>query len=148
MDADSSLIESDKKEAQKARAGYRLDVMEYCLKHGMESSITADLDCAVRETIGEIRDGKWQSVVRGKETFLLAETLHAPGGANSRQPLPALPKGWEKFEIKDLRFRLLCRAAKLVRHAGRTVLKLSRGCAHLWIAGQLCPGTVAPLDRR
>ena len=28
--------------------------------------------------------------MRGKETFLLAETLHAPGGANSRQPLPAL----------------------------------------------------------
>jgi len=28
-----------------------LDVMEYCLKHGMEFSITADLDCAVREAI-------------------------------------------------------------------------------------------------
>ena len=52
-----------------------------CLKHGMEFSITADLDCAVRETIGEIPDGKWRSVVRGKETFLPAETLHAPGGA-------------------------------------------------------------------
>ena len=25
--------------------------MEYCLKHGMEFSITADLDCAVREAI-------------------------------------------------------------------------------------------------
>jgi hypothetical protein len=36
----------------------------------------------------------------------------------------ALPKGWEKFEVKNLRFRLLCRAAKLVSHAGYMVTKL------------------------
>ena len=57
----------------------------------------------------------------------------------------ALPKGWEKFEIKNLRFRLLCRAAKLVRHAGHTVLKLSRGYAHLWIAGTSVPGHTCPV---
>lgn len=219
-------------------AGYRLDVMEYCLKHDMEFSITADLDCAVRETIGEIPDGKWQLVVRGTETFLLAETIHAPGGANSRQPLPALrlivtkklsgqlelfkdpikhraiitslppqmnalevldhhndrgrmekalgelkdgfsldhlpcgqlsanaaylqvcliaynlvqafkslalPKGWEKFEVKNLRFRLLCRAAKLVRHAGQTVLKLSHGYAHFEVFERARWAVLSPL---
>jgi len=36
----------------------------------------------------------------------------------------ALPKGWEKFEVKNLRFRLLCRAAKLVSHAGYMVTTL------------------------
>lgn len=36
----------------------------------------------------------------------------------------ALPRAWKKFEIKNLRFRLLCRAAKLVRHAGYIVAKL------------------------
>ena len=36
----------------------------------------------------------------------------------------ALPKGWGKFEIKNLRFRLLCRAAKLIRHAGYVVSKV------------------------
>ena len=42
----------------------------------------------------------------------------------------ALPQSWCKFEIKNLRFRLLCRAAKLVSHAGQTVLKLSQSYAH------------------
>ncbi len=36
----------------------------------------------------------------------------------------ALPKGWEKFEIKNLRFRLLCRAAKIASHVGYLVTKL------------------------
>jgi len=195
-----------------------LDVMAYCLKQGLEFTITADLDVAVREAIDEIPEQKWQLVVRGEETFLLAETIHVPGGSESRQRLPALrlivkrtlsgqlelfkdpikyhaiianlpdtlnalevlshhndrgrmekaigelkdgfgldrlpcgqmlanaaylqvcliaynlvqtfksvalPKSWEKFEIKNLRFRLLCRAAKLVSHAGRTVMKLA-----------------------
>jgi hypothetical protein len=203
--------------------------MESCLKHGEEFSITADMDCAVREAIDGIRDGKWQLVVRGEETFLLAETIHVPGGSTSRLPLPALrlivtrklsgqlelfkdpiknraiitnfppdmsalevldhhndrgrmekalgelkggfgldrlpcgqllanaaylqvcliaynlvqvfknvalPKGWEKFEIKNLRFRLLCRAAKLVRHAGQTILKLSQNYAHFEVFEQ------------
>ena len=193
--------------------------MEYCLKHGAEFSITADLDVAVKEAIDEIPDKKWQLVVRGAETFLLAETIHVPGGSTSRDPLPALrlivtrklsgqlelfkdpikhraiiadlpetmsalevlehhndrgamekaigelkngfglerlpcgqlmanaaflqvcliaynlvqvfksvalPVGWGTFGIKNLRFRLLCRAAKVVRHARRTILKLSQ----------------------
>lgn len=204
-------------------AAYRLDVMSYCLKHGAEFSITADLDVAVREAIDDIPEGKWQLVVRGEETFLLAETIHVPGGSTSHLPLPALrlivkrklsgqlelfkdpirhhaiianlpetmdtlevldhhndrgrmekaigelkdgfglerlpcgqlmanaaylqvcliaynlvqtfkscalPQSWRKFEIKNLRFRLLCRAAKLVSHAGQTVLKLSQSYAH------------------
>lgn len=207
-------------------AAYRLDVMAYSLKHGIEFSISADLDAAVREAIDEIPDNKWQLVVRGEETFLLAETIHVPGGSTSRLPLPALrlivtkklsgqlelfkdpikhraiinnlpetmnalevldhhndrgrmekaigelkegfgmnrlpcgqlmanaaylqicliaynlvqtfkncalPKSWRKFEIKNLRFRLLCRAAKLVRHAGQTFLKLSQNYAHFEI---------------
>ena len=64
--------------------------MEYCLKHGAEFSITADLDVAVKEAIDEIPDKKWQLVVRGAETFLLAETIHVPGGSTSRDPVPAL----------------------------------------------------------
>lgn len=210
-------------------AGYRIDVMSYCLKHDIEFSITADLDAAVREAIDEIPDGKWQLVVRGEETFLLAETIHVPGGSTGTDPLPALrlvvtkklsgqlelfkdpikhraiianlpdgmsalevldhhndrgrmekalgelkdgfgldrlpcgqlmanaaylqvcllaynlvqafkncalPESWRKFEIKNLRFRLLGRAAKLVRHAGRTILKLSQGYAHFEIFEQ------------
>jgi hypothetical protein len=207
-------------------AAYRLDVMAYSLKHGIEFSISADLDAAVREAIDEIPEKKWQLVVRGEETFLLAETIHVPGGSTSRLPLPALrliatkklsgqlelfkdpikhraiinnlpetmsalevldhhndrgrmekaigelkdgfglerlpcgqlmanaaylqvcliaynlvqtfkncalPESWRKFEIKNLRFRLLCRAGKLVRHAGQTFLKLSRSYAHFEI---------------
>ena len=203
-------------------AGYNLSVMSYCLKHDIEFSISADMDAAVRESIEAIPDGKWQLVVRGEETFLLAETIHVPGGCTS-QPLPALrlivtkklsgqlelfkdpikhraiittlpetmttvevldhhndrgrmekaigelkngfgldrlpcgqlmanaaylqvcliaynlvqtfkncalPESWRKFEIKNLRFRLLCRAGKLVRHAGQTFLKLSQSYTH------------------
>lgn len=203
-------------------AGYNLSVMSYCLKHDIEFSIGADMDAAVRESIEAIPEGKWQLVVRGEETFLLAETIHVPGGCTSR-PLPALrmivtkklsgqlelfkdpikrraivttlpetmstlevldhhndrgrmekaigelkdgfgmdrlpcgqlmanaaylqicliaynlvqtfkncalPESWRKFEIKNLRFRLLCRAAKLVRHAGQVAMKLSGSFAH------------------
>jgi len=42
----------------------------------------------------------------------------------------ALPEAWRPLGIKNLRFRLLCRAAKLVRHAGQTILRLSRDYAH------------------
>jgi hypothetical protein len=38
-----------------------------------------------------------------------------------------LPAGWKKFCIKNLRFRLLCQAAIVVRHAGSLTLKLSEG---------------------
>lgn len=223
------LPEGTKLRVRSDSAGYRLDVMEYCLKHGAEFSITADLDAAVREAIDEIPEKEWQLVVRGAETFLLAETIHVPGGSTSRLPLPALrlivtkklsgqlelfkdpikrraiianlpesmsalevldhhndrgrmekalgelkdgfgldrlpcgqlmanaaylqvcliaynlvqtfkscalPESWRRFEIKNLRFRLLCRAAKLVRHAGQTILKLSRSYAHFEVFEQ------------
>jgi len=39
------LAQGTKLRVRSDSAGYRLDVMEYCLKHGMEFSITADLDC-------------------------------------------------------------------------------------------------------
>ena len=55
-----------------------------------------------------------------------------------------LPKGWAKFEIKNLRFRLLCRAAKLVRHAGQTFLKLSQGYAHFEIFEQARWAVMSP----
>lgn len=37
----------------------------------------------------------------------------------------ALPGGWKSFGIKNLRFRLLCQAAVVARHARRVILKLS-----------------------
>jgi hypothetical protein len=198
-------------------AAYNAEVLRYCDKHGIDFSITADLDAAVMASIEAISDEKWQLVVRGEESFLLAETVHVMGHRSKHDRLPAfrlivtkklsgqielfknpikhraiiarlpetmnalavldhhndrgrmekaigelkggfgldrlpcgqlmanaaflqvcliaynlvqvfknvaLPKGWEKFEIKNLRFRLLCRAAKLVRHAGYVVAKL------------------------
>jgi len=192
--------------------------MGYCAKEDIEFSIGADLDPAVREAIEEIPDKRWRLVVGEKESFLLAETAHAPGGAKSRQPLPAfrlivtkklsgqlelfkdpikyraiitnlpeslndkqvldqyddrgcaekaigelkngfglerlpcgqllanaaflqvcliaynlvqifkqcaLPRGWKKFGIKNLRFRLLRQAAMVVSHARYVSVKLS-----------------------
>ena len=37
----------------------------------------------------------------------------------------ALPVGWKNFGIKNLRFRLLCQAAVVARHARRVIIKLS-----------------------
>jgi hypothetical protein len=198
-------------------AGYRAVVLAYCEKYDIEFSITADLDAAVQASIDAIPDEKWQLVVRGEETFLLAETVHVMGSRSVDERLPAfrliatkklsgqlelfknpvkhraiiarlpetmsalevldhhndrgrmekaigelkdgfgldrlpcgllmayaaflqvcliaynlvqifksvaLPKGWEKFEVNNLRFRFLCRAAKLVNHAGYIVMKL------------------------
>lgn len=200
-------------------AGYRLDFIDRCHRRGRKFAITADLDAAVREAIENIPEKAWQLVVRGKDTFLLAETIHVPGGAGGNQyELPAfrlvvkrwlsgqlelfkpvikyhailtsfpeswsaeqvldfhndrgtaekafgelkngygldklpcgelfanaaffqigllaynlmqtfkrnaLPEGWRVFGIKNLRFRLLCQAARVVRHAGYLVMKLS-----------------------
>jgi len=38
----------------------------------------------------------------------------------------ALPEGWRAFAIKKLRFRLLCHAGVIVRHARRLILRLSQ----------------------
>ena len=198
-------------------AGYNAEVLRYCDQYGIEFSITADLDAAVMASIEAIPDEKWQLVIRGEESFLLAETVHVMGHKSKHERLPAfrlivtkklsgqlvlfknpikhraiitslpetmstlevldhhndrgrmekaigelkegfgldrlpcgqlmanaaflqvcliaynlvqtfknvaLPKGWEKFEVKNLRFRLLCRAAKIVSHAGYMVTKL------------------------
>ena len=199
-------------------AAYRLDFINHCHRRGKHFTITADLDPAVRESIESIPDESWQLVVRGKETFLLAETIHVPGGADNQYELPAfrlvvkrwlsgqlelfkpvikyhaiisdfpeswnaekildqhndrgtaekaigelkngygldklpcgglfanaaffqigllaynlvqtfkryaLPESWKTFCIKNLRFRLLCQAARVVSHAGYLILKLS-----------------------
>jgi len=204
-------------------AAYKHDVMKYCMRNDIEFSISADMDVAVNASIEAIADDKWQLVVRGNETFLLAETIHVMGSGLSHQRLPALrlivtkklsgqlelfkdpikkraiittlpetmsasevldhhndrgrmekaigelkegfgldrlpcgqlmanaaylqicliaynlvetfkscalPQSWRKFEVKNLRFRLLCRAGKLVSHAGQTFLKLARSYAH------------------
>lgn len=200
-------------------AAYQIKIFQYCVDHGIEFTIGADLDCSVREVIENIPDNKWQLVVRGEDTFLLAETVHAPGQVKQRQKLPAfrlivtrklsgqlelfkdplkhraiisnlpaamnteqvldfhnargsaekaigelkngfglehppcgqlmanaaflqvglvaynlvqmfkhcaLPQGWKRFSIKNLRFRLLCQAARITSHARRIVLKLSQ----------------------
>lgn len=199
-------------------AGYRLDLMDHCHRHGREFAITADLDAAVLEAIENIPDKAWRLVVRGNDTFQLAETIHVPGGGDNRYNLPAfrlvvkrwlsgqlelfkpvvrhhailaslpeswstekvldfhndrgtaekafgelkngygldklpcgelfanaaffqigllaynlmqtfkrnaLPEGWKTFAIKNLRFRLLCQAARVVSHAGYITMKLA-----------------------
>lgn len=70
-------------------AGYRLDLLKFCHDKKIEVAIGADLDAAVVKVIETIPDNAWKLVVRGKDVFLLAETIHAPGGANSSQPLPS-----------------------------------------------------------
>jgi hypothetical protein len=199
-------------------AGYRLDFINDCHRHAKGFTITADLDAAVMESIEAIPEKSWQLVVKDNESFLLAETIHVPGGCGNRYDLPAfrlvvkrwlsgqlelfkpvvkhyailtdfpeswsakqvldhhndrgsaekaigelkngyglsglpcgelsanaaffqisliaynlmqtfkrfaLPEGWKTFCIKNLRFRLLCQAARVVRHAGYLVMKLS-----------------------
>ena len=200
-------------------AGYQLKVMEDCVRHSNEFAIRADLDPSVRAAIETIPQKAWQLVVRGNDTFLLAETVHAPGAGGSRAQarLPAfrlvvvrrtgqldlfrdpieyypiianlpdswsaeqvldfyngrgrmekaigeakngfalhwlpcgalfanaayfqtallaynlartfrrmaLPANWQSFSIKSLRFRLLCHAGVIVRHARRLILRLS-----------------------
>jgi hypothetical protein len=199
-------------------AAYRLDFIDYCHRRAKGFTITADLDAAVMESIENIPEKAWQLVVKNDDTFLLAETIHVPGGCDNRYKLPAfrlvvkrwlsgqlelfepvikhyavltdfpeswsakqvldhhndrgraekaigelkngygldklpcgqlfanaaffqvgliaynlvqtfkrfaLPEGWKKFCIKNLRFRLLCQAAIIVRHAHRLVIKLS-----------------------
>ena len=200
-------------------AAYQIKILQYCVDRGIEFTIGADLDCSVQEVIEKIPDNKWQLVVRGEDTFLLAETVHAPGQVNQRKNLPAfrlivtrrlsgqlelfkdpikhraiitslpasfntqqaldfynargsaekaigelkngfgmdhlpcgqimanaaflqvglvaynlvqmfkhcaLPQGWKRFSIKNLRFRLLCQAARISSHARNIILKLSR----------------------
>jgi Transposase DDE domain group 1 len=70
-------------------AGYQKEVMRYCVEQRIEFTITADLDSSVMETIEKIPEEKWQLIVNDKESFLLAETVHAPGGCDSVQRLPA-----------------------------------------------------------
>lgn len=199
-------------------AGYRLDLIDYCQQNGIPFAIGADLDPAVVEAIEHIPKKDWRLVVRGEDVFLLAETIHVPGGSASGTHLSAcrlivtqranaqlelfepairyrailsdldasltteqaldfynargtaekaigelkngyglcklpcgqlfpnaaffqigllaynlvqtfkrfaLPEGWKTFCIKNLRFRLLCQAAIVIRHARRIVLKLS-----------------------
>lgn len=199
-------------------AAYRLDFIDYCHRRAKGFTITADLDAAVMEAIEAIPEKAWQLVVKDDDSFLLAETIHVPGGCDNRYELPAfrlvvkrwlsgqlelfepaikyhavltdfpeswnakqvldhhnargnaekaigelkngygldklpcgqlfanaaffqvgliaynlvqtlkrfaLPEGWRKFCIKNLRFRLLCQAAIIVRHARRIIMKLS-----------------------
>lgn len=70
-------------------AGYNAEVLRYCDKHGIEFSISADLDAAVLASIEAIPDEKWQLVVRGEESFLLAETVHVIGSKTKHERLPA-----------------------------------------------------------
>lgn len=69
-------------------AGYQLKIMDYCQKSGIDFTISADLDVSVREVISNIPRNDWRLVVYGHDTFLMAETVHAPG-SGSKQPLPA-----------------------------------------------------------
>jgi hypothetical protein len=69
-------------------AGYQKEIMRYCVEEDIEFTITADLDVSVMESIEKIPDEKWQLVIRDKESFLLAETVHAPG-SDSAHRLPA-----------------------------------------------------------
>jgi len=197
-------------------AGYQRNIMQHCHDNGIDFTISADLDVSVREVIAHIPSKDWRLVVYNHDTFLMAETVHAPG-SGSKQPLPAfrlivtrklsgqlelfedvfreraiitnfppswsaeavlvqhnargnaekaigelkngfalhrlpcgelmanaaycqicllaynlvrtlknhaLPGGWSGCCVKNLRYRLLCRAAVVVRHARRLILQL------------------------
>ena len=198
-------------------AGYKLSVMKYCHDNAIPFKISADINEAVREVIDLIPEKDWRLVIRGEDTFLLAETVYAPGGEPRDTGMPsfrliatkklgqlelfgdplkrraiitnlaneyttegvldfhndrgnaekaigelkngyglnklpcselkanaayfhtallaynlvatfknkALPAGWKRFGIKNLRFRLLCQAAVVARHARRVIVKLS-----------------------
>jgi hypothetical protein len=70
-------------------AGYNAEVLRYCDKYGIEFSITADLDAAVMASIEAIHDDQWQLVIRGEESFLMAETVHVMGHRSKHERLPA-----------------------------------------------------------
>jgi hypothetical protein len=73
-------------------AGYQIKVMQTCRRYGYEFAIRADMDPAVRATIERIPEHAWQLIVRDNDSFLLAETVHAPGdvgGGRGRACLPA-----------------------------------------------------------
>ena len=198
-------------------AGYKLSVIKYCHDNTVPFTISADMNEAVREVIDLIPEKDWRLVIRGEDTFLLAETVYAPGGEPRDTGMPsfrliatkklgqlelfgdplkrraiitnlaneyttegvldfhndrgnaekaigelkngyglnklpcselkanaayfqtallaynlvatfknkALPAGWKRFGIKNLRFRLLCQAAVVARHARRVIVKLS-----------------------
>lgn len=200
-------------------AGYQIDIMEYCNNNGIAFTISADLDQSVREVISHIPEKDWRLMIKDKETFLFAETVHAPGSGSNQKRLPAfrlivtrkmrgqlelfkdpfkdraiitnlpsswrseeildhhngrgtaekaigelkngfalhrlpcgelmanaaygqicllaynltrtfknraLPEGWKKYCVKNLRFRLLCQAAVVIKHSRRLILKLSK----------------------
>jgi hypothetical protein len=219
-------------------AGYSLKTMEDCEHHGNEFAIRADLDTAVRASIEKIPQKAWQLVVRDNDSFLLAETVHAPGigGSRAKTRLPAfrlvvvrrtgqldlfedpikyfpiitnlpqswsaeqvldfyngrgrmekaigeakngfalhwlpcgdllanaayfqtvllaynlartfkraaLPEGWRQFTIKSLRFRLLCHAGVIVRHARQLILRLSDSFAFYDIFEQARWAVISP----
>jgi hypothetical protein len=199
-------------------AAYHLDIMDYCHKGGLDFAICAPLNEGIREVVEELPDKVWQLVVEDEQSYLLAETVYAPGGGCGSSELPAfrlvvkkylkaqlelfkdpvdyhvvitnldsswsalevlrfynrrgtaekmiaelkngfgldrlpcgdlkanaaffqtcllaynlvqtfkrvaLPKHWGSYGIKNLRFRLLCQAAIVVRHARRLILKLA-----------------------
>lgn len=70
-------------------AGYRLDLIELCLRRNWCFTIAADLDAAVREAIDAVPEKDWRLVVKGDNTFLLAETIHVPGASGTGYALPA-----------------------------------------------------------
>lgn len=199
-------------------AGYQLKIMENCATHSLDFTITADLDAAVRGVIAAIPKKDWRLMIKDGETFLFAETVHAPG-TNAKKTMPsfrlivtrklrcqlelfkdvyvdhaiisnfpaeystedvlkhhdargnaekaidelkngfalaklpcgelranaayaqicilaynlvslfkkaALPQDWATYRIKNLRFRLLCGAALVVRHARSMIIKLHK----------------------
>lgn len=198
-------------------AAYRMDVLGYCDRNAVEFAVRADMDKGVRAVVEAIPEKDWRLVVKGNDTFLLAETIYAPGWRHRDERLPAfrivvvrrtgqlglfrdpiefypiitnlpeswtaeqvvefyngrgrmekaigeikngfalhwlpcgdlcanaayfqtallaynlartfkrvaLPEGWQAFTIKKLRFRLLCHAGVIVRHARRLTLRLS-----------------------
>ncbi len=199
-------------------AGYQLKIMEHCVEHSIDFTITADLDASVRGVIENIPQKDWRLMIKDGETILFTETVHAPG-TNAKKTVPAfrlvvtrklscqlelfknvfvdhaiisnlpaeystedilkhhnargnaekaieelkngfalaklpcgqlaanaayaqicllaynlvslfkraaLPSDWVPYRIKNLRFRLLCAAAMVVKHARNTIIKLHR----------------------
>ncbi len=69
-------------------AGYQIKILRHCHQQNHLFAVRVDQDAAVKEAIASIHPKDWTLVQKGHDTFLLAETVHAPG-ANRGADLPA-----------------------------------------------------------
>ena len=59
-------------------AGYQTKVVKICHQNNIEFAIRADMDLSIQKNIETIRKKDWKLIFRGSESYLIAETVHAP----------------------------------------------------------------------